>query len=245
MRLKDKVAIVTGGRRGIGADTCLKFAQEGAKVAVCDVAGSEFVADKIKAMGGQAIALTVDVTNADSVNAMVADTIKAFGKLDIIVNNAGVTNDAQLIKMSEAQFDEVIDINLKGVFLCGQAAAKQMVEQGTGGVILSASSVVGIYGNFGQTNYVASKWGVIGMTKTWAKELGRKQIRAVAVCPGFIRTEMVAKMPEEILEMMRGRSPLNRLGEPAEVAALYAFLASDDAGFITGTAISIDGAVLL
>ena len=245
MRLKDKVAIVTGGRRGIGAETCLKFAQEGAKVAVCDVDGTEAVADKIKAMGGEAIALTCDVTDTASVNAMIADTVKAFGKLDIIVNNAGITNDAQLLKMSEEQFDEVIDVNIKGVFLCGQAAAKQMAEQGSGGVILSASSIVGVYGNFGQTNYVASKWAVIGMTKTWGKELGRKNIRAVAVCPGFINTEMVAKMPDNVIDMMKGKSPLNRLGEPSEIAALYAFLASDEAKFITGTAISIDGGVVL
>jgi len=245
MKLKDKVVIVTGGRRGIGAATCIKFAQEGAKVVVADVSGAEDVSNKIKQAGGQAIALTVDVTSASSVNAMVADTVEVFGKLDIIVNNAGITNDAQLLKMSEEQFDEVIDVNIKGVFLCGQAAAKQMVEQGTGGVILSASSIVGIYGNFGQTNYVASKWGVIGMTKTWAKELGRKKIRAVAVCPGFINTEMVAKMPENVIDMMKGKSPLGRLGSPEEVAALYAFLASDEAGFITGTAISIDGGVVL
>jgi 3-oxoacyl-[acyl-carrier protein] reductase len=245
MRLKDKVAIITGGGRGIGAETCLKFAQEGAKVAVVDIAGAEAVADKIKEMNGDAISLTVDVTSSDSVNAMVAETVKAFGKLDIIVNNAGITNDAQLLKMSEAQFDEVIDINIKGVFFCGQAAARQMVEQGTGGVIINTSSIVGVYGNFGQTNYVASKWGVIGMTKTWAKELGKKKIRAAAVCPGFINTEMVAKMPENVIDMMKGKSPLGRLGEPSEVAALYAFLASDEAGFITGTAISIDGGVVL
>ena len=245
MKLKDKVAVVTGGGAGIGRETCLKFAQEGAKVAVCDVKGAQSVADAIEKAGGLALALHVDVTKKDSVYSMVEETVKVFGKLDIIVNNAGVTNDARLLKMSEEQFDEVIDINLKGVFLCGQAAAKQMAAQETGGVILSASSIVGISGNFGQTNYAASKWGVIGMTKTWAKELGRKKIRAVAVCPGFINTEMVAKMPENVVEIMRGKAPLGRLGEPAEVAALYAFLASDDAGFITGTAISIDGGVVL
>ena len=245
MKLKDKVVIITGGGRGIGAETSFRFATEGAKVAVCDIKGAEAIADKIKEAGGEAIHLTVDVTDADSVNAMVADTVKAFGRLDVIINNAGITCDAQFLKMSVDQFDEVIDINLKGVFLCGQAAAKQMVEQGTGGLILSASSIVGIYGNFGQTNYAASKWGVIGMTKTWAKELGRKKIRAVAVCPGFINTEMVAQMPKNVVDMMRWRSPLNRMGEPAEVAALYAFLASDEATFFTGTAISIDGGVVL
>jgi len=245
MRLKNKVTIVTGGGRGIGAETCLKFSAEGAKVAVADITNAEVVAEKIKQAGGDAISLSVDVTKSDSVNAMVTDTVKAFGKLDIIVNNAGITSDARLLKMTEDNFDEVININLKGVFLCGQAAAKQMVLQGGGGVIISASSVVGVYGNFGQTNYAASKWGVIGMTKTWAKELGCNKIRAVAVCPGFINTEMVAKMPEGVVDMMKGKSPLGRLGEPAEIAALYAFLASDEAGFITGAAISIDGGVVL
>jgi 3-oxoacyl-[acyl-carrier protein] reductase len=245
MRLKDKVAIITGGGRGIGAATCLRFAQEGAKVVVADIAGAEIVADEINSMNGQAISLYVDVTNSDSVYEMVAETVKAFGRLDVIVNNAGITNDAQLLKMSESQFDDVVNINLKGVFLCGQAAAKQMVSQGTGGVILSASSLVGVCGNFGQTNYAASKWGVIGMTKTWAKELGRYQIRAVAVCPGMINTEMVGKMPDKVIDMMKGKTPLGRLGEPSEVAALYAFLASDDASFITGTAISIDGGIVL
>jgi len=245
MRLKGKVAIITGGGRGIGEATCLKFAEEGAAVVVADLAGQEEVANAIKANGGNAMAVKVDVTDPESVNKMIADTVAAYGKLDVLVNNAGITMDAQFLKMTEEQWDKVIAVNLKGVYLCGQAAAKQMATQETGGVILNASSVVGIYGNFGQTNYAATKWGVIGMTKTWAKELGRKKIRAVAVCPGFINTPMVAKMPENVIEMMKGKSPLNRLGEPREVAALYAFLASDEAAFITGAAISIDGGVVL
>ena len=245
MRLQDKVAIITGGGRGIGEATCLKFAAEGAKVVVVDMAGGEDVVAMIKANGGQAIALTANVTDPASVEKMVADTVAAYGKVDVIVNNAGITDDAQLLKMTEAQWDKVINVNLKGVFLCGQAAAKQMATQETGGVILSASSVVGVYGNFGQTNYAATKWGVIGMTKSWAKELGRKKIRTAAVCPGFINTPMVAKMPENVVDMMKGKSPLGRLGEPSDVAALYAFLASDEASFITGTAISIDGGVVL
>jgi len=245
MRLKDKVAIITGGGRGIGEATCLKFAKEGAKVVVADMAGAEEVAAKIKEMGGEAIALTVNVTDPASVQKMIDDTVAAFGRVDCLVNNAGITDDAQLLKMTEAQWDKVIAVNLKGVYLCGQAAAKQMATQETGGVILNASSVVGIYGNFGQTNYAATKWGVIGMTKTWAKELGKKKIRTAAVCPGFIATPMVAKMPENVIEMMKGKSPLGRLGQPEEVANLYAFLASDEASFITGAAISIDGGVVL
>ncbi len=245
MRLKGKVAIITGGGRGIGEATCLKFAEEGAKVVVADMAGAEQVAEAIKAKGGEALAVTVDVTNPESVDKMIADTVAAFGKLDCIVNNAGITADAQLLKMTDEQWEKVIAVNLKGVYLCGKAAAKQMATQETGGVILNASSVVGVYGNFGQTNYAATKWGVIGMTKTWAKELGKKKIRTAAVCPGFINTPMVAKMPENVIDMMKGKSPLNRLGEPSEVANLYAFLASDEAAFITGTAISIDGGVVL
>lgn len=245
MRLKGKVAIITGGGRGIGEATCLKFAEEGAAVVVADMAGAEEVAAAIKAKGGQALAVTVNVTDPESVNKMIADTVATFGKLDCIVNNAGITADAQLLKMTEEQWDKVIAVNLKGVYLCGQAAAKQMATQETGGVILTASSVVGVYGNFGQTNYAATKWGVIGMTKSWAKELGRKKIRTAAVCPGFINTPMVAKMPENVVDMMKGKSPLNRLGEPAEVANLYAFLASDEAAFITGAAFSIDGGVVL
>lgn len=245
MRLKGKVAIITGGGRGIGEATCLKFAEEGATVVVADMAGAEEVAAAIKAKGGQAMAVSVNVTDAASVNKMVADTVAAYGKLDCIVNNAGITADAQLLKMTEEQWDKVIAVNLKGVYLCGQAAAKQMATQETGGVILSASSLVGIYGNFGQTNYAATKWGVIGMTKSWAKELGKKKIRTAAVCPGFINTPMVGKMPENVVDMMKGKSPLNRLGEPSEIASLYAFLASDEAAFITGTAISIDGGVVI
>jgi len=245
MRLQGKVAIVTGGSRGIGEATCLKFAKEGAKVVVADMAGTEDTVGKIKAMGGQALGMNVNVTDSAAVTKMVEDTVAAFGKLDIIVNNAGITDDAQLLKMTEGQWDKVIAVNLKGVYLCGQAAAKQMATQETGGVILSASSVVGLYGNFGQTNYAATKWGVIGMTKTWAKELGRKKIRTAAVCPGFINTPMVAKMPENVLANLCGKSPLGRLGQPEEIAAAYCYLASDEAAFVTGAVLAVDGGVVL
>ncbi len=246
MKLQGKVAIVTGGGGGIGKATCLKFAQEGAKVIVAGLTQESVdrVADDIQKLGGEALGLIVDVADAASVAKMVEDTVKAFGKLDIIVNNAGITDDGQLLKMTEEQWDKVINVNLKGVFLCGQAAAKAMAAQKTGGVILSTSSVVGIYGNFGQTNYAASKWGVIGMTKTWAKELGRKKIRAVAVAPGFIVTPMTDKMPEKVIEMMKEKTPLRTVGQPEDIANAFAFLASDEASFITGTVLSVDGGIV-
>ncbi|MDF2530779.1 MAG: 3-oxoacyl-[acyl-carrier-protein] reductase [Clostridia bacterium] len=247
MRLKDKVTIITGGGRGIGEATALKFAKEGAKVVVADMnQGSiDMVVNKIKDMDGQALGVIVNVTDAASVNEMMKKTIEAFGRLDCIVNNAGITADAQLLKMTEDQFDNVIDVNLKGVYNCGQAAAKQMAEQGDGGVILNASSVVGLYGNFGQTNYAATKWGVIGMTKSWAKELGRKKIRVNAVAPGFILTPMTEKMPEKVLDIMKDKSPMQRLGTSEDIANAYLFLASEEAGFITGTVLSVDGGVVL
>ena len=175
---------------------------------------------------------------------MVTDVVSKWGKIDVLINNAGITADNQMLKMPEEDFDKVIAVNLKGVYNCTQIVAPVMVQNGSG-VILNASSVVGLYGNFGQTNYAATKWGVIGMTKTWAKELGKKGIRVVAVAPGFIGTPMVQKMPEKVIEMMKAKSPLNRLGTPEDIANAYAFLASDDASFITGTVLSVDGAVVL
>lgn len=246
MRLLDKVAIITGGGRGIGEATAKKFAKEGAKVVIADinVEDIERTVSEIQAMGGEAMGLTVDVTNTESVNKMIASTVEKYGKLDVLVNNAGITMDATLLKMTEDQWDKVIDVNLKGVYICGQAAAKVMVEQGSG-VILNASSVVGVYGNFGQTNYAATKWGVIGMTKTWAKELGKKGVRSNAVAPGFILTPMVKKMPENVLDMMKDKAPLKRLGEPEDIANAYAFLASDEAKFITGAVLEVTGGVVL
>lgn len=246
MRLAEKVAIVTGAGRGIGEATAIKFAKEGAKVVVADV-NSEDINGTVQAIteaGGQAIGMVVDVTKVEQVEKMVSDTAEQFGSVDIVVNNAGITADAQLIKMEEAQWDRVIDVNLKGVFNVAQAAAKLMKEQKSG-VILNASSVVGLYGNFGQTNYAATKWGVIGMTKTWAKELGRFGIRVNAVAPGFIMTPMVEKMPEKVLEMMKGKSPLGMLGQPEDIANAYTFLASDEARYVTGTVLSVDGGVVL
>lgn len=246
MRLEGKVAIITGSGRGIGEATAVKFAQEGARVVVCDVNPEDAAktAEKIKESGGEALALKIDVTRIEEVEEMVQKTVNEFKKLDILVNNAGITADAKLVKMTQEQFDKVISVNLKGVFNCGQAAAKVMVEQGNG-VILNAASVIGLYGNFGQTNYAATKFGVIGMTKTWAKELGPKGIRVNAVAPGFIVTPMTEKMPEKVLDMMKEKAPLKRLGTVEDVANAYAFLASDEASFITGAVLSVDGGIVL
>lgn len=246
MKLLDKVAIITGAGRGIGEATAKKFVQEGAKVVIADISQADVdrTVEEIKAMGGEAIGAIVDVTSLESVNKMVKETVEKYGKLDIIVNNAGITADNTLVKMSEAEFDRVINVNLKGVYNCGQEAAKVMTEQG-GGVILNASSVVGVYGNFGQTNYAATKWGVIGMTKTWAKELGKKGVRVNAVAPGFILTPMTEKMPEKVLDMMKDKAPLKRLGTPEDIANAYTFLASDEASFITGAVLEVTGGVVL
>jgi 3-oxoacyl-[acyl-carrier protein] reductase len=246
MRLKDKVAIITGAGRGIGEETAKKFSEEGAKVIVADLNESDIfeVVNAIEAEGGQAYGQVCNVTDREHVDAMLKATIEKYGRIDVVVNNAGITADSTLVKMDESQWDRVIDVNLKGVFNVGQAAALIMKEQG-GGVILNASSVVGLYGNFGQTNYAATKWGVIGMTKSWAKELGRSNIRVNAVAPGFILTPMTEKMPEKVLDMMKSKSLLGDLGTPRDIANAYAFLASDEARFITGTVLSVDGGVVL
>lgn len=252
MRLKDKVCLITGGAAGIGKATAIKFANEGAKVVLCDVdpeAGEALA----KELGNGAVFYKVDVTNREAVQEWVDDVIDNFSRVDVLVNNAGITRDGLFVKykdgevvsqMSEDAFDLVIKVNLKGVFNCAQAVTPQMIKQG-GGVILNASSIVGLYGNFGQTNYAATKFGVIGMTKTWSRELGRYNIRVNAVCPGFILTEMVQKMPEKILEGLAAKTPLGRMGKPEDVANLYCWLASDEAAYISGTAISIDGGMVL
>lgn len=246
MRLKDKVAIITGAGRGIGAATAKKFAQEGSKVVVADLNQEDIdkTVAEINANGSEAIGMNVSVTDREQIEQMIQATVEKFGKLDIVVNNAGITADSQLLKMTEDQWDKVIDVNLKGVFNVSQAAAQYMKEH-QGGVILNASSVVGLYGNFGQTNYAATKWGVIGMTKTWAKELGKYNIRVNAVAPGFILTPMTEKMPDKVLDMMKDKAPLKSLGYPEDIANAYAFLASDEARFITGTVLSVDGGVVL
>jgi len=246
MRLKDKVAIVTGSTSGIGKASILRFAEEGAKVVVWGRSNEEVdaVVAELKAKGTEVMGIVADVVDSAAVNEAMDKVKEHFGSIDVLVNNAGITADAQLVKMTEAQFDNVIAVNLKGVYNCGQAAAKIMAEQNKG-VIINVSSVVGLYGNFGQTNYAATKYGVIGMTKTWAKELGRKGIRVNAVAPGFIVTEMTAKMPEKVLDAMKGKSPLSTLGDTSDIANAFLYLASDEAKFVTGTVLSVDGGVVL
>jgi 3-oxoacyl-[acyl-carrier protein] reductase len=231
-RLQDRVCIVTGGAQGIGAATVERLAAEGAIVIAADLRGAD--------VPGAALSLAMNVTDRAQVDAAVAQVLAAYGRIDVLVNNAGITQDARLLKMTEAQFDAVIDVNLRGVFHCAQAVAPHMVARGSG-AILNASSVVGLYGNFGQTNYAASKFGVIGFTKTWARELGPKGVRVNAVAPGFVETPILATIPDKVLEQMRDKVPLGRLGRPEEIAAVYAFLASDDAGYLNGAVIEVSG----
>ena len=246
MRLNGKVAIVTGAGSGIGEATAVKFAHEGARVAVCDInlAACEKVVKLIAATGGTAMAVHLDVTDKASVAAMVEGVMQAWGRVDTLVNNAGIVQDAQLKKMTDEQFDRVIDVNLKGVYHCTKAVVDIMLAQGTG-CILNASSIVGLYGNFGQTNYAATKFGVIGMVKTWARELGRKGVRANAVCPGFIETPILKSMPEKVIRMMEDKVPLGRLGKPEDIANTYAWLASDEASYINGAVIEVSGGVTI
>jgi 3-oxoacyl-[acyl-carrier protein] reductase len=242
MRLKDRVAVITGGGRGIGRATALKFAGEGAIVALVDrdLPELEAVAAEITAAGGRASVHQADIASRESIDKMVAEVVAAHSTIDVLVNNAGIIRDKQLLKMETADFDAVIDVNLKGVYHCTQACAAVMVEHKKG-VILNAASVVALYGNFGQTNYVAAKAGVIGMTKVWARELGRKGIRVNAVAPGFIETRMTEGIPEKVIDMIVERVPLQRMGRPEEIANAYLFLASDEASYISGHVLSVDG----
>jgi 3-oxoacyl-[acyl-carrier protein] reductase len=241
-RLQNKVSLITGAAQGIGLATALKFAAEGAIVIVCDLKADsvEQAVVQCRALGADAHGFAVNVTDRAQVDKVVAQVMQQFGRIDVLVNNAGITMDARLQKMTLEQFDRVIDVNLRGVFHCAQAVADTMVAQGSG-VILNASSVVGIYGNFGQTNYAATKFGVIGFTKTWSRELGPKGVRVNAVAPGFVTTPMVAAMPTKILQDMESKVPLRRLGKPEEIANVYAFLASDEASYINGAVIEVSG----
>ena len=245
-RLLGKVSLITGAAQGIGLASALKFAQEGAIVIVCDVK-QKAVDEAVKqclTIGAQAVGFMVDVTQRDMVDATVKAVLEQFGRIDVLVNNAGITQDARLQKMTLEQFDRVIDVNLRGVFHCAQAVTDAMVAQGSG-VILNASSVVGIYGNFGQTNYAATKFGVIGFTKTWSRELGPKGIRVNAVAPGFIQTPILSTIPDKVIHEMTERVPLKRLGQPEDIANVYAFLASDEAAYINGTVIEVAGGLTL
>ncbi len=248
-----KVVIVTGAAAGIGRATAHRFAAEGAKVAGWDVQGdaAAFAAEMAEA-GGEGVLMRVDVTDSAAVNAAVEEVAAQWGGVDILINNAGILRDSMLVKykdgavqsvMNDEQFDAVLDVNLRGVFVCARAVAPKMIDRG-GGVILNASSVVGLYGNFGQTNYIASKAGVIGMTKVWARELGRHGIRVNAVAPGFIATEILAAMPQKVLDSMTSRTPLGRMGKPEEIAEAYVWLASKSASFVTGAVLSVDGGVV-
>ena len=240
-RLQNKVAIITGAAQGIGYATARKFLDEGAKVIACDI-GKASINSAVAALAssGEIEPVVVDVTMRDQIGAMTAAALQRHGRIDVLVNNAGITIDARLQKMTDDQFDRVIDVNLKGTYNCAQAVLDTMLKQGSG-VILNASSVVGIYGNFGQTNYAASKFGVIGFVKTWARELGPKGIRCNAVAPGFIATHILDTIPEKVLEQLKERVPLRRLGTPEDIANVYAFLASDEASYINGAVIEVSG----
>ncbi len=274
MLLKDKVTIITGGGRGIGRATAIRFAKEGALVIVADKeldmaiavieeinantgqveseaepepaanGGTQSVVEPVAVRTSRAMPIQVDVTDQASVRTMVKTVVDNFGRVDILINNAGIVQDAQLIKMTEETFDMVIDVNLKGVFNCAHAVTPIMINQNSG-VILSSASVVAPYGNFGQTNYVASKAGVVGMTKVWAKELGRKGIRANAVAPGFIQTRMVAGIPDKVIDKLVDRIPLKRMGDPEDVAKAFSWLASDEASYITGHVLAVDGGTVV
>ncbi|MEY3285417.1 MAG: 3-oxoacyl-ACP reductase FabG [Pseudomonadota bacterium] len=249
MKLQDKVCIITGAGQGIGLATARRFAAEGAVVVVCDLRQAEVDAAvaECRKLGGPAqrtVGFTLSVTDRAQVDAMVAAVKAQFGRIDVLVNNAGITKDARLQKMTLEQFDAVIDVNLRGVFHCSQAVADTMVLQGSG-VILNASSIVGLYGNFGQTNYAASKFGVIGFTKTWSRELGPKGVRVNAVAPGFVATHILDTIPEKVLAEMTQEVPLRRLGKPEEIASVYAFLASDDASYVNGAVIEVAGGLTI
>jgi 3-oxoacyl-[acyl-carrier protein] reductase len=237
MKLEGKVAIITGGAGGLGKETSLLFASEGAHVVVADYNKTlaEQTAKEINGMG-----LGVDVSKRDQVDGMVNDVLDKFGKIDILINNAGITMDSTLVKMTEEQWNQVVSINQTGVFHCTQAVVPHMINEGFGRII-NTSSIVGRMGNFGQTNYAATKAAVIAMTQTWAKELGRKGINVNAVAPGFIMTPMTEKMPEKVLAGMKEKVSLQKLGTPRDVANTYLFLASDDSSYINGAVIPVDG----
>ena len=239
--LESKIAVITGGGRGIGKATAQLFTNEGATVVIAefDEVSGQSTANELGAHY-----IKTDISNEESVNALFNFVSSKFGQLDILVNNAGILADSTLKKLDSDSFDVVINVNLRGVYLCGRAAANIMIEQGSG-VILNASSVVAHYGNFGQTNYVASKAGVIGITKVWARELGKDGIRVNAVAPGFIQTNMTAGMPEKVVNMMGDKVPLKRWGQPEDVANAYTFLASDEASYITGAVLNVDGGVVV
>lgn len=253
MRLANRIAIITGGANGIGCATVKRFVTEGARVAIWDTDDESGLGLESQLGSEQARYQHVDVTDTDTVDNALQEILQDWQRVDILINNAGILRDAQLVKykddevtarMSLTDFDDVINVNLRGVFICTRAVAPVMIQQRYGRII-NTSSVVGLYGNFGQTNYVASKAGLIGMTRVWARELGRYNITTNAVAPGFIETEMTHQMPPKILEMMVARTPLKRLGKPDEIANVFLFLASDEASFMNGAVISVDGGTVV
>ncbi|MEH7884501.1 3-oxoacyl-ACP reductase FabG [Bacillus sp. JJ1609] len=246
MRLKDKVAIITGAANGIGLAAAKTFAKEGAKVALADfdeATGTQRAAE-LSEEGYEVAFFQVNVADRSSVDAMVQKVLGQFGKIDILVNNAGITRDGMLHKLAVEDFQKVVDVNLTGVFNCAQAVVPALVQQGSGKII-NTSSVSGVYGNVGQTNYAATKAGVVGMTKTWAKELGRKGINVNAVAPGFIETGMTAIVPEKVLDQMKMMVPLGRLGLPEDIANAYLYLASDESNYVNGTTLHVDGGIMM
>ena len=252
MRLNDKVVLITGGAAGIGKATAERFVEEGARVIIADVNKKEGEATAMN-LGSDATFCSLDVSDRKAVQEVIEEIAGKFGRIDVLINNAGILRDGLLVKvgnrklvkeMPEEDFDLVIAVNLKGVYNCTQAVAPFMIRQG-GGVILNATSVVGMDGNMGQTNYVATKAGVIGMTKVWARELGRYRIRVNAVAPGFTATEILASMPKKIIDAMKSRTPLGRLGTPRDIANAYLFLASEEGSFITGTVLRVDGGIVV
>jgi len=245
-RLKNKIAIITGGADGIGKATAIRFALEGAIAVIWDLNEEKgiLLTEEIRSDGGEADFYKVNTADYQQVENAAAAVVEKYGQVDILINNAGITRDASLKKMTIEQWHQVIDVNLNGVFYCTKAVSPYMMDKGYGRII-STSSVVALYGNFGQTNYVATKAGVIGMTKTWARELGRKGITVNAIAPGFISTEMVALMPENVLATMREKVPLGRLGKPEEIASAFVFLASGEAAYINGAVLSVDGGITI
>lgn len=241
-RLENRVAIITGGTAGIGAATAILFAQEGAKVVVwgrSEKRGEEFVRTAAE-QGAEVVYEKVDTSDFEAIKAGAKKVFDTYGKIDILINNAGITRDSTMKKMTVEQWQEVINVNLTGVFYCTKVVSEYMLAAGYGRIV-NASSVVGLYGNFGQTNYVATKAGIIGMTKTLAREFGRKGITVNAVAPGFIATDMVAAMPEEVLAGMKAKVPVGRLGDPKDIAYAYLYLASDEASYVNGATLSVDG----
>ncbi|MDW7667647.1 MAG: 3-oxoacyl-ACP reductase FabG [Bacillota bacterium] len=241
-RLENKISVITGGAKGIGFATCEKFVKEGSSVIILDMdkeSMDKTVVD-LNLIANLVEGYQVDITDREKVEEVFKIIKEKYGKIDILINNAGIISDNQLNKMNYEQFDKVVDINLKGTFNCAKAVIPYMIEQ-QNGIIINATSIVGVYGNYGQTNYAATKWGVIGMMKSWAKEFGKLNIRSNAVAPGFIDTQILDPIPDKVIDNLIQGIPMKRLGKPEEIANVYAFLASDEASYINGAVIEVSG----